>query len=385
MSYFAALWADVIKKGLCTCCGTCIGVCPANVLEFDEESEQPRVCGKCIRDCRICYDVCPGKDVPLPALERMIFGRERNANEEMAGISQSHRRSYAIDPQVRKAGASGDCTTACLVYALEYGIIDSAVVAAMSDERPWKVEPRIATTRLEIIQSARSKYVVFPHNKILREITGRGFKKVGYVGLPCHISCNTENAAKKIHSGGDKIRLVLGLACGSNTSFKATEHTIREWAGIDSISKVTWLDYRAGRDKSDVEIKTENQTVVVPRGIWYHRAFFPFQRERCVMCYDFGSELADVSFGDCSPGGIRRVGWSHLAVRSDEGMKLIEGAEREGYIKTFPIEQEEFLDNLGFEIKKHGGLSRLNNRRRFGWPTPDYGVACRFDIERGEK
>jgi len=381
MSSFGVLRKDVIKKGLCTGCGTCIGVCPANALEFDEEFEEPRIRGKCLPDCNICYDVCPGKDIPLPALERRKFGRERSSNEEMAGISQSYRKGYALDPQIRQAGASGGCITALLVYALEHGIIDSAVVTAMSAERPWKVEPRIATTRPEIIQSARSKYAVFPHNKIFREIMERGFSKVGFVGLPCHIHAIEKMRLKNILPDlTDKIRLVLGLVCGYNCSFKATEYMVREWAGIDPIDKVTWLEYRGGEEKSQGVVKTKDETVLVAKMNWYYGCMFPFGRDRCMMCYDFGSELADVSVGDRAPRGERDIGWSHLAARSDEGTKLIEDAEREGYIKTFPVEQEDFLKNFGFGVKKRGGQSKFTDRRRFGWPTPDYGVASQKGV-----
>ena len=108
---FAELEEDVIGTGLCTVCGTCVGVCPKNSLEFDYENDRPRLTGECDA-CGICYAVCPGADVPLPRLDRMLHGRERRVEDEPLGICSGWRKGYAADPQVRQNATSGGCTTA---------------------------------------------------------------------------------------------------------------------------------------------------------------------------------------------------------------------------------------------------------------------------------
>ena len=123
----------VSNRGLCTLCGTCIGVCPNKCLELFHDNEEPLpvLNGKC-SSCGICYATCPGKDVPLPELEKFIFGKVRENRPDDLGIVIYSGRGYATDAQIRQAGTSGGMTTALLKYALDAGIIDCALVTGFS-------------------------------------------------------------------------------------------------------------------------------------------------------------------------------------------------------------------------------------------------------------
>lgn len=48
--------------------------------------------------------------------------------------------------------------SALLIFALEQGIIDGALVTKMSENNPLEPQPFIARTREEIISAAKSKY-----------------------------------------------------------------------------------------------------------------------------------------------------------------------------------------------------------------------------------
>lgn len=376
MGAFTALWSEVIKKGLCTACGTCIGVCPRGSIIFDFELEHPRLMGECEGRCSICYDVCPGKDVPLPDLDRMVFGRERDVVRENAGISRSYFKGYASDPEIRAVGTSGGCSSALLIYMLKEGIIDCAVVAGMSRGNPWRAESRIATTATEVMDAAKSKYVIFPHNAALSEVAKGNFRKVGFIGLPCHVQ-----AVRKIQLLGkprkvsERIKFVLGIVCAWNFSFKATEHMVREGANIASLDEVTELLYRGKRENTGTEITTRSGRTVTISETERRRYSFGFIRDRCLMCYDWAAELADISLADLydATGTYKTPSWSTIAVRTKIGDRLVKEAVRAGYIKLFPIEETSFLTNVGFEWKKHGSVHRLIERRNFGWPTPNYG------------
>ena len=103
---FHKLQEDVISTGLCTACGTCVGVCPTGILEFNIAREEPVLTGEC-DSCGICYAACPGADIPLPQLDRMLFSRERPLDDEPLGICSGWRKGYATDAQIRKSAASG--------------------------------------------------------------------------------------------------------------------------------------------------------------------------------------------------------------------------------------------------------------------------------------
>ena len=71
------LQKDVVDTGLCTGCGTCVGVCMFNAISMDYEADEPVpvLTGNCT-NCSMCYEVCPGKNIPLP--EMTNSSREKN-------------------------------------------------------------------------------------------------------------------------------------------------------------------------------------------------------------------------------------------------------------------------------------------------------------------
>ena len=70
--------AEVDRRGLCTECGSCEGVCPFQNVRMDQDANwryrvrllNPDKCKKCPR---VCLQVCPGYAVDVDALNRRIF------------------------------------------------------------------------------------------------------------------------------------------------------------------------------------------------------------------------------------------------------------------------------------------------------------------------
>jgi len=370
---FNQLQEDVISTDLCTACGTCVGVCPKDSLEFDLAREEPVLTGEC-DSCGICYAACPGADIPLPQLDRMLFSRERRVDDELLGICSGWRKGYATDTQIRKNAASGGCTTALLVYALEKGIIDGAIVAGTDPECPWHPEPVLATTKEEMLAATQSKYALVPNNTLLREVERRGLNKLCIVGLPCHI----EGIRKMQMYGKPKklishIKFTIGLFCGGNKSYKATEHVIESILEIplDSIAK---YEYRGGPESQDRMMTfRDGKTEIIPREKTAKSAGI-MPRDRCKGCWDFSSELADVSVGDIflPLRLVRLPNYTSLITRTEAGEALIDGAEESGYIKTSPLVESGFSHNIGIETKKRLAARRLIKRKNEGLPVSDY-------------
>ncbi|MFC1874178.1 Coenzyme F420 hydrogenase/dehydrogenase, beta subunit C-terminal domain [Chloroflexota bacterium] len=370
---FNKLQEDVIEAGLCTACGTCVGVCPKNSLEFDFALEEPVLTGEC-KPCGICYAICPGKDIPLPELDRMLFSRERRVDKELLGICSRWQKGYATDPEVRQSAASGGCTSALLIYALEKGLIDGAIVVGMNLQYPWRTEPRLVTTRDEVLAAAQSKYALVPSNILINEAEHRGLNRLAIVGLPCHIhgirKMQMYGKPKKLIS---RIKFIIGLFCGTNRSYRATELSIAMGAGIplESIAK---LEYRGGPESQDRIITTrDGKTFIVPKKVVFE-SMAQIRRYRCEWCWDFSAELADISVGDIflPVENIRLPKVTSVITRTESGALLIDGAKKRGYIDTTPLAESGFSFNIGLSSKKRNAARNLIKRKVDGLPAPDY-------------
>jgi coenzyme F420 hydrogenase subunit beta len=298
-------------------------------------------------------------------------------------VSKAFLKGFAKDPDIRQSSASGGLTTALLLYALDQKKIDGAIVAAMSPEKPWRTKPVLARTRQEVIEAARSKYTLCPNNIALREI-GK-MDRVAVVGLPCHIhGIRKLQSHKALSRLASRIVFTLGLLCGSNRHHEATEHLIQEYSDVN-LGEVERFEYRGGINAQEIKIFTrDKKELTVPATEW-RVISQSMTKDRCRMCCDYSAEVADLSLGDiCDPrSSTKRIpNWNSLIVRTGKGQRLIEEARGAGIIETSPLEERSFYGNVGFEMKKHGAVYNLRERKRHGWPVPNYHYEFTWEAKR---
>jgi coenzyme F420 hydrogenase subunit beta len=379
---FEALATSVINTALCTECGTCIGICPTAAIEFDCEKEEPFLKGKC-KHCNACNAICPGLDVPIADLERMVFSRTRLATELSTGIYRHYLKAYAVDPVIRQAGASGGVVSALLIYALDNHLIEGAVVAGMSVEQPWRGVPVLALTKEDILKHARSKYTLIPSNAVLREASERGLGSIGAVGLPCQVhGLRKLQRYGKPASTAKRNKFSIGLFCGANFTHEITEYAIAKYTGIP-LDQVARCEYRGGPQSQDYLITAKDGTQrIIP--VWgFSRTIMRTRRDRCSVCVDFSAELADVSVGDIftpGPNVSKMPRYSAIFVRTETGETLIKDAEEAGYITTEPLDIATFQDNGGIQEKKYFAPYYLRERANHSWPVPEYGMKIPFQM-----
>jgi len=377
---FETLHRHIVARGLCTACGTCAGACPAGALAMGylDLEPVPELKGRCA-SCGVCLAVCPGAEVNLPELEVFTFGRRRPGRREDLGYYLFCAAAHAGDPGVRHRGASGGLVTSLLLHALDRGLIDCAGVAGFSGEKPWRTEPVLASTPDEIKAAAASKYACTPVNAVLGRALERGFSRIGVVGLPCHV-----HAVRKMQASGEapgiseKITLVVGLFCAAQFYYEGTRHLLAEWCGIEDFRQIKGMSYRGGGWPGHFVVELKNgQRITVDRHEYvYHLFIAMYKRDRCEMCIDWSSELADLSVGDywaphMKPG--MEAGTSTCIVRSGPGKRLFDEAAAKGaVVRSAELDPLAVASGVGFELKKHSAALRLEQRRRFGWPVPDY-------------
>ena len=164
-------------------------MCPTSAIEMLIDEQRgvyvPKLnANKCTK-CGICFKVCPGHSIDFNDLSLEIF--KKKSNNKLIGNFDNCYLAHAIDSEIRFNSASGGLITSLLIFALEQGHIDGALVTRMKKNDPLKPEPFIAKTREEIIDASKSKYCPVSTNIVIKEIL-KYDGKIAVVGLPCHIN-----------------------------------------------------------------------------------------------------------------------------------------------------------------------------------------------------
>ncbi|MFC1990223.1 Coenzyme F420 hydrogenase/dehydrogenase, beta subunit C-terminal domain [Chloroflexota bacterium] len=182
--------------------------------------------------------------------------------------------------------------------------------------------------------------------------------------------CRCTVSHKKLIS---RIKFTIGLFCGTNKSYRATEQLIAVGTEIP-LENIAKFEYRSGPESQDRKITMrDGKTEIIPRRV---TAGFAEQmrRDRCNWCWDFSAELSDVSVGDIflPIEYIRLPKVTSIITRTELGDMLIDGAEESDYIRTSPLVESGFSYNVGLNSKKRLAARHLIERKGNGLLTPDY-------------
>lgn len=334
VSFEESLARSVVSVGKCVGCGACVVVCPFNCLEYGEE--KPVLAREC-NACGVCAQICPQFKVAQSKAEEFVFGRKRKTEEEF-GVYRRIAVAQASNDGVLKVCQDGGVATALLLFALENGLIDGAVVAGKSGKKPMYPVPKLATTAQEILECAGTKYSYSPNVLTLIEAVKQ--KRIAFVGTPCQI-----HAIRKMQMAGLKkwtgsMKLLIGLMCSECFTYEELmEKYIHKKLGVD-LSNIRKMNIRG---KMLVSLETGVKAIPLAEIKLY-------ARRSCGFCGDFSSELADISVG-----GLGLDGWTFVVLRTEAGEELFEGAEKALVLRTRPVERDEAAFDL---------LLKLSRRKR---------------------
>jgi coenzyme F420 hydrogenase subunit beta len=263
---------------------------------------------------------------------------------------------------------------------LEQGIVDGVIVAANDPEHPWRMKPTIATRAEELTKGMSTKHCLVPTNALLKEaVFERGLKKIGIVGCPCHIEAIRKiQRASRPRKIAESIALTLSVYCATNFWWEATRHIFDEECGVGDFREVREFTYRGGgRPQHFISRLADGTERKSPLFSSFLNYLFPFQAERCSVCYDWSGELADISFGDLYIAFFLRppheLGWNSMLVRTSTGERLLSEAMKAGYLFARRSRAEYTIAAFGCECKKHGSAHNLTWRKKHGWVIPNFG------------
>jgi coenzyme F420 hydrogenase subunit beta len=338
------LRSQVIDAGLCTLCGACSGLCPY-IRPF---KGRVAIVDPCILTRSRCYEFCPRTGVDLDRTSELVFGIPYDGSP--LGCVRRVVIARSRDPEIRQRAQYGGTVSALVCFALEKGLIHSAVLT-----RSFNGEPRgvVASTRDEVLQCSGSSYLAAPTLEAFNQLPVDDQGGIGVVGTPCQIlaliNIGTSHLASRSNFG--RLKLAIGLFCTWALSYSF----LRKLAGIAPISRVVKMDIPPP-PASIFEVYTAEGRTAIPLD-----EVRPFIPAACTLCHDMTAEMADLSVGAVE--GIE--GWNTVLIRTERGEELFEEAVSSGILERGELPQAN-LDHLTESalIKKRRALTNIMERTK---------------------
>ena len=350
------LFDEVVTSGLCTGCSGCVVACPHDVLGYNdvdgvykpfhlEEELGPANCGHGEKGCTSCTRACPRFRTWETEIDTFMFQRPRE-EKELYGISKDIILARASDDMVHQMGQDGGVVSAMLIWCLEKGYIDAALVSYLEgDGSSWKAIPGVARTKEEVLAAAGSRYTYSATPMGYAEAVSGGAEKIALVGMGCQTSSPPAMKARKAGKPARRFALNIGLLCSKTFDdaifpelFEAKYGLKKEDMKKMNIKGVFQIWMKNG-DYHEIDLKECHQ----------------WTREGCKTCPDFAAEHADISTG-----GIGAFNdWTLTIVRTDIGREILIKMLEDGSLIGRPGD-----DDPG-AIKLLNRLSRVSRNR---WP-----------------
>jgi coenzyme F420 hydrogenase subunit beta len=373
---FKQMMNEVVAYGSCCECGTCVLVCPHNVIDYIDGKPKQVAKATAAFDhcgmsegigCDVCAQVCPRLGIREFDLREQVFAPEERLYE---GVFGRYRRIVAArckDPEILARCQDGGVVTAILCHGLREGLFDGACVSAADESKPAAPKPRVVTTVPEAIGSASSWYTYCPNDLALADADRMGLKKVAFVGVPCQITPvrkiqqvdpafldngrkkpkHIERQTKFLKGFGEIVTMTIGLLCTEVFTYEGLMvGKLQEEMGIPL------TDVKKFNVKGKVLVYKKDGEVVE---MSLHKAQ-EYARPECHHCGDFSAELADISCG-----GVACMDWTITVLRSAKGEALFDDMVRRGLLEVRPM--EEFEQSMKVML-------RLTKKQRERVPVP---------------
>lgn len=370
---FRDLKKRVIDPGLCTHCGTCVALSENLSMEETPRGPLPVASDPSATIPDAAWQACPGKGIHYAKLNEEVFGKL--PEHWLIGNVVNTYVGYSAKEDIRRIGASGGVITQVLLYLLEKGLIQGAVVLKQGFPKPWLAMPVIATSAEEIIAGAQSVYAPIPVNTILSEV--EKFKgDIALVGLPDQIASIRKLQELK-HPSVKTIKYLIGPYVGINMYSDAVMRFARS-NGIKTKAEIREVKYRDGEWPGYLRItSTDGRTVKAEK--FYYNYLLPFYITRSTLyAMDFANDFTDISVGDAWNPTYEKEGkgFAVIVARNPKGRDILQAMKTEGYLALDekPIAEVMNMHGHMFDFKKRGAFIRMNFRKLIGKKVPDYGI-----------
>ena len=353
---FKMMMNEVVDFGSCCECGSCVLVCPHNVIDYIDG--KPKQVAKATNPfdfcgisegigCDVCAQVCPRLYPREFQLADLVFGDENPQHKNVFGRYRQIFVARSSDPELVKRGQDGGVVTGILLWGLRNGYLDGAVVSAQEADKPCAPVPKCVTSEDEVIAAAGSWYTYVPNNLALEQAKQKDLKQVAFVGVPCQVTpvrkmelkdagflvtAKKKEAMQQKQKGflkgyAERVKLNIGLLCTEVFDFQGLM--------VDKISGEMGIpleDIRQFNVKGKVLIYKKNGELVELS----LRKAQEYARPECHHCGDFSAELADISCG-----GVGTTDWTIVIARTRKGEEVLEAMKKENLLELKTMEEFE--------------------------------------------
>jgi coenzyme F420 hydrogenase subunit beta len=354
---------QVLETRLCTGCGACIDLCPY----YRSYRGKTAVLFPCVIDEGRCFAYCPKIEVDLDELSGRLFGKPYDGNP--LGSYQSITAAQAGGRIKNIAPQAGGTVSALMYFALQKGYIDGAV---LTDRKGLMPVPRFVTDPEDVLACSTSKYTAAPTLSAVNHAIKDGHKNIGLVGTPCQVLAAALMSSNPLNADDfvDPFGLTLGLFCTWAIDFRLFEPFLAERVEIGRIRKIdippppSEILEVFGESGTKLEISLNEIRELVPNG--------------CSYCIDMTSEFSDLSVGVMEG----RPDMNTLIIRTDRGRKIVEEAEKEGYL-TLSAMPEENCEHLIWAAgnKKKRGLAKAQGEGMVNTKNDETNSYLRMSVE----
>lgn len=362
--------SSVVSNWLCTGCGACEFLCPKGAISLDETVGGylfPTIDTlKCI-NCGLCLRTCPGINLSSNILEQL-------PEDPFAGTCLGSHIGKAVDPQTLAEGQSGGVVTALLQCAFDQGIIDAALTVTMLFGNPPRPYTQLAESKKDLIRTQKSKYAPVPLLRALRKLHSSSCRKVGIIGLPCHIQ-GLQNILNETTSFPNFHFLTIGLFCDRVMTTRAIDFLAQK-SGCPNGQEylLNFRDKSRGGYPGNVSFQTRDRWNAVLPASNRMEIKDLFTLARCRICFDKMNILSDIAVGD--PWGIedfdKTTGESVAVVRTERGNKLFQLACSQGYISMRKVPYNSILKGQHIPEKEKEWKAYCLSWEKLGFRLPQY-------------
>ncbi len=257
--------------------------------------------------------------------------------------------AHSADENIRIKASSGGFIKSFLVYLLESGNADLAIVTRTGNSAQPLVPETIITNSREDILSTRTNSVYAVHSPLPAMSNLDPEKRHVFVGLPCQIK-----SLKAMQRNGryQNVTFMIGLFCNHTPHIRFT-YGILEKLGVKE-EEVEQIEYRGNGWPGGFTAYLKNgQRRFVATGDYWSNDLNNGPKA-CARCSEIGQD-ADIFVGDPWNLGLEandNRGTSLVICRTPRARELVEAAAESNCIRVKACGPEELLRSQGYHIEE---------------------------------